>query len=208
MEDAEKIIYEDFNFKEDMLKIKVNVNGLYEAVIAPYRGGLTMGTKLSHILGIPLGVLNYQRIDSKYNDKKINFAIDPNDEYIFMKKVLLVDDICDTGQSIEKLYKFLKLYNPECQIDIICIYGNKNSESYLTEKLGKINYKYLRDNEDKWVTFGTWEDDYNKCKHCAFGEPCYNNPDIETHCHIENKSGPNEKVCEHFKLPEFRDFWI
>lgn len=204
----DKIYYSDANFKKDMLHVKKYLDDKYQAVIAPFRGGLTMGTKLSHILDIPLGVIEYQRLDSTVTRPSIKFAIEPvakdidGDEVPFglMNTILLVDDICDTGKSIEKIYKFLKLVNPLVKIDILCIYGNKGAEEYLEKYLPEAKLNYLYDNEDKWVTFGTWENDFNSCKACEHGEPCNKRPDIMIHCNSKNKSFHWTHSCEDFVL--------
>lgn len=205
----DKIYYSDANFKKDMLHLKKHLENKYQAVFAPYRGGLTMGTKLSHILNIPLGVIDYQRLDSNMEagskNNRVRLAIEPigKDETPFwaMKgKILLVDDICDTGKSIEKIYKFLKLVNSNIEIDILCIYGNKGAEEYLGKYLPEAKLNYLYDNEDKWVTFGTWEDDYIVCKACIHGEPCNKSPENMIHCDLRDKSFHWTHTCENFTL--------
>lgn len=209
----DKIYYSDANFKKDMLHVKKYLDGKYQAVIAPYRGGLTMGTKLSHILNIPLGIIEYQRLDSTVTKPSIRFAIEPiakvvdGEEVPFglMNTILLVDDICDTGKSIEKIYKFLKLVNPLVKIDILCIYGNKGAEEYLQEVLPEAKLNYLYDNEDKWVTFGTWENDFTICKACKHGEPCNRRPDIMVHCNSKDKSFHWSHSCEDFILIKTHD---
>lgn len=207
----DKIYYSDKMFKKDMLAIKHNFKDKnYQAVIAPYRGGLTMGTKLSHILDIPLGIINYQRLDSanKY-DQMVRFAVEPVGKdsdgdtvpFVFMKgTILLVDDICDTGKSIEKIYKFLKIAHPEIEIDILCIYGNPGALEYLAKYCPEAKLQYIHDNEDRWVTFGTWEDDFNICKACVNGEVCNRDPENKTHCNVEDKSFDNFHSCEEFAL--------
>ena len=205
----DKIYYSDAMFKKDMLHVKKYLDNKYEAVIAPYRGGLTMGTKLSHILDIPLGVIDYQRLDSNMEkDNKnntIRMAIEPVGKdgllYWLMKgKILLVDDICDTGKSIEKIYKFLKLMHPTIEIDILCIYGNKGAEEYLQEFLPEAKLNYLYDNKDKWVTFGTWENDFHNCKACEQGETCNRDPENMIHCNLHDKSFIWTHSCENFTL--------
>lgn len=202
----DKIYYSDAMFKQDMLRVKRYLDGKYQAVFAPYRGGLTMGTKLSHILDIPLGVIDYQRLDSNSEKKNIvKMAIEPvgKDELPFwaMKgKILLVDDICDTGKSIEKIYRFLKLMHPTIEIDILCIYGNTAAVEYLEKYLPKAKLNYLHDNENKWVTFGTWENDFNNCRACEQGEKCNRDPENLTHCNFYDKSFHWTHSCEDFIL--------
>lgn len=203
----DKIYYSDEMFKQDMLRVKRYLDGKYQAVFAPYRGGLTMGTKLSHILDIPLGVINYQRLDSNMerNNKnnRVGMAIEPvgKDELPFwaMKgKILLVDDICDTGKSIEKIYKFLKIAHPTIEIDILCIYGNVAAVEYLEKYVPEAKLNYLHDNENRWITFGTWENDFNNCRACEQGEKCNRDPENLTHCNFYDKSFHWTHRCEKF----------
>ena len=209
----DKIYYSDVHFKKDKLHLKKYLENKYQAVIAPCRGGLTMGTKLSHILDIPLGIIDYQRLDSTMMRPSIKFAIEPvakdkdHEElpFVFMDKILLVDDICDTGKSIEKIYKFLKLVNSNVEIDILCIYGNKGAEEYLGKYLPEAKLNYLYDNEDRWVTFGTWENDYNICKACIFGEACNRDPENMIHCSLHDKSFQWTHSCADFSLIKTHD---
>lgn len=202
----EKIGYQDHQFKKDVLSIKhLLKDTTAEAVIAPYRGGLTLGTKLSHVLDLPLGIVEYQRLDSNSTQTNIRLNVDPVSKdgltnFIFMKKVILVDDICDSGLTIEKIYKFLRILNPNIEIEIICLFGNENAVKALGELPAGITFKYLNDNQNKWVTFETWENDFDTCSWCNFGEPCYNNPGDDIHCHPDNTSYPRTHKCEKFSL--------
>ena len=209
----EKVYYTDGMFKIDMKNIKLgNINSKYEAVFAPYRGGLTMGTKISHMLNIPLGIIDYQRLDSnKAGDQKVRMAIEPvgrdledGMEIPFwkMRKVLLVDDICDTGKSIEKIYRFIKIVNPDVQIDIICIYGNLESSNYLHDRIKDESFelKFLRDNDGKWIVFETWEDEFKGCGICENGEPCNKWPETKIHCALKNKSFEKGHKCISFRI--------
>ena len=126
-------------------------------------------------------------------------------EMTFMDKILLVDDICDTGKSIEKIYKFLKLVNSNVEIDILCIYGNKGAEEYLGKYLPEAKLNYLYDNEDRWVTFGTWENDYNICKACIFGKACNRDPENMIHCSLHDKSFHWTHSCADFSLIKTHD---
>lgn len=204
-----KIYYSDKTFKEDMLQFKRTFTKpdayKFDTVIAPARGGLTFGTKISHMLDIPLGVIDYQRLDSnKEGNQRVRMAIEPvgkNDAPFWtMKSILLVDDICDTGKSVEKIYKFLKIVNPDAVVTVICIFGNTGAEDYLKANCPEVKLQYIHDNKDQWVIFGTWEDDFSGCMACNFGEPCNRCPEDRTHCHKFDKSFDNWHSCGEFQL--------
>ena len=202
------INYTDSLFREDLDWIRRLINSnqeKFDAIIAPYRGGLPLGVKLSHLLDLPLGIINYQRIDGNDKDKKISLAIEPvgkvidNDgneipvPFIFMKgPILLVDEICDTGETMVKTIKYLKLLNPNIEIKVICLYANNDGDEYVMSQTG-VNIMPLRDNEGKWITF-PWENDMDTCKYCFNGEPCRNDLENFTHCNIKNKSFPNNTI--------------
>lgn len=201
-------IHTDWMFKKNIHRFRSTYyQEGFEAVIVPYRGGLTLGTKISHVLNIPLGIINYQRLDG--NEKtKISLAIEPigknGEAFWMMNKILLMDDICDSGLSIEKIYKYLKILNPNIEIHIACIYGNNQSKEYLLNTLDipEENIKFLHENTD-WVLFGTWENDLNICNFCKFGEPCFNDKLNKTHCNLKNKSFPNSYTCENFTVHKY-----
>lgn len=212
MESMDKIYYSDKMFKEDMLQFKRKFSKpnakKFDTVIAPARGGLTFGTKVSHMLDIPLGIIDYQRLDSNKSNKegnqRVRMAIEPvgkNDAPFWtMKSILLVDDICDTGKSVERIYKFLKIVNPDAEITVICLFGNTGAVKYLEEHCSEVKLMYIHDNKDQWVVFGTWEDDFNSCVSCNQGEPCNRAPEVMTHCYFWDKSFDNFHRCEEYGL--------
>ena len=213
-----KVNYTDSMFRDDIDWIRkycITEKLKFDAIIAPYRGGMPLGVKLSHILDLPLGVINYQRLDGSQKDKKISLAIEPigkeivtNEDgsksevpvpFIFMKgTVLLVDEICDTGKTMVKTIKYLKLLNPKVNIKVICLYANNDGDEYVISQTG-VNITPIRNNENKWIIF-PWENDMDTCKYCDSGEPCYNNPDTYTHCNEKNKSFKNEHQDTCFKV--------
>lgn len=201
--------YTDNQFRTDINRIRGMVDEDTQAVIAPYRGGLTLGTKLSHVLNLPLGIIQYQRLDSMTNEQILNLAIEPVGKtldglelpFSRMDKILLVDDICDTGSSIEKIYRYLKLLNPNLDITVICLFGNNESDEYLRAVVDPdIKLHLLRDNLGLWILFETWENDLNRCRFCSNGEKCWNDKMNKTHCKILNKSFDNKHSCSEFKF--------
>ena len=213
MEATEKRYYSDHEFKKDVLKVKNDlVKKNYEVIIAPFRGGLTFGTKLSHVLNIPLGIVEYQRLDATSQDKKMRLAVEPvaidvdglEVPFISLKgKILLVDDICDSGETIAKVVQYLKLLNPNISIDVVCLFGSMSGIKYVLQRCIDTDIRCLNANEGKWVVFETWEDDYNRCAWCAFGEPCYVNPGYDSHCHKQNKSFASTHSCSDFTIQTF-----
>ena len=215
MEIFGKYYYSSNEFDNDChLCIKEYFDSGFDAIISPYRGGLPFGVKLSHILDLPLGVIEFQRLDGNVENPTFNLAISPirreqNNkitQFVFMKKILLVDDICDSGKTIEKIYRYLKLVNPEFEIEIITLFGSLESRKYLEENIPNFDskcYQYINEipEEAKWIVF-PWEDHTgnNTCNTCNNGEPCYNKPLTHTHCSIEDKSFVNEYKCSEYNF--------
>lgn len=100
----------------------------FDYIYAPPRGGLCMGVVLSHKLDIPL-----------ISDEKdmVLQSHDPN------QKILVVDDIVDTGKTLKPLSKFPN-------ITIMTWHYNYRNATF------KPNYYYKE--VDQWVVY-PWETD-------------------------------------------------
>lgn len=208
----EKTIYTDEMFNYNMLYLKQYLYPFrkFDAVIAPSRGGLPIGVKVSHMFDIPLGIIKFQRLDNNSKKNDIQLALEPvgkdaDGEELpswEMKNILLVDDICDTGKSIEYIYKYLKLIYPNAKIEVFTLFASKDGIEYLEEKIPNFeketNFLYLNDCVN-WVVF-PWENDGGKCSWCSEGEVCRDNPLTHTHCDTNNASYVNNYKCEKFKL--------
>jgi hypoxanthine phosphoribosyltransferase len=82
--------YDKFQTKVDDLVDTIAKSGYSPTVVVGVqRGGLVPATYLSHKLGVPLQVL----------DLEVGFKEKHNLDY---SAILLVDDICDTGQTLLK----------------------------------------------------------------------------------------------------------
>ena len=202
MIEENKILYTDDMFCRDVDWIRRLINSQtekFEAIIAPYRGGLPLGVKLSHILNLPLGIINYQRLDGVSGvNGEISLAIEPigKDDLgnpikfkEFTDSVLLVDEICDTGETMVKAIKYLKELNPNIEIKVICLYASNDGDEFVMSQTG-VNIMPCRDNKNKWVTF-PWENDMDQCGYCYNGEPCRHDPENLTHCNIKDETFHN-----------------
>ncbi len=92
-------------------------------VITLYRGGLPLGVMLSNRYGINLSILDYQSYDGNSKDVRLmkNAGIKDN-EILY-----IVDDIADTGNSIEKSLEFLHKTFPNNEVRIFTIVGRKHN---------------------------------------------------------------------------------
>ena len=79
-----------------------------EVIVGLSRGGLTMGVHLSNLLGVPFIPLQWQTRDGQEQDVigllRIEHKYDLN-------KVLFVDDMCDSGKTIDQINGIVKGIN-------------------------------------------------------------------------------------------------
>lgn len=92
----------------------INSNYNPDIIIAIARGGLTPGMNLSDILGIKdmvsIQIEHWGKTAEKGAKAELKYPVEID---LSEKKVLLVDDISDTGESLEIAYKFIEKLNPK-----------------------------------------------------------------------------------------------
>lgn len=118
----------------------------YELVIGVSRGGLIPGVRLSHVLGIPFRTIEWSTRDGQV--KEINYSLL---EAIKGRKILLVDDIIDSGITAADLLQNLSLH---AEVDIACLVYNKAQNKVITPDY----YHFVIDRSEyqDWINFW-WE---------------------------------------------------
>jgi len=114
-------------------------------IIAPYRGGLPLGVRLSNQCNLPLSILDYQRIDG--DSKEVSMMKNAgicSDETLY-----LIDDIADEGITINKCLEFLNKEFPNNKVEVYTIFGNSDKH---TPK-----WKYTFNHLNDWIVFEIWE---------------------------------------------------
>lgn len=125
-------------------------------IVTLYRGGLPLGVMLSNRYNIPLSILDYQSYDG--NSKEVDFI--KNSNVTSNETIYLVDDIADTGNSIQKALDYLYKNFPYNKIVIYTIVGKNTNPR-------KWNYSIEYRN---WVVF-PWEENIKiECKSINKGE--------------------------------------
>ena len=92
-----------------------------DALVAIARGGLTIG----HLLAQGLNTNNLFTINSVHynNMEKLNsFKITNIPNLQNFKKVILTDDIIDSGETMSEILKLLKLKYPHCEFKITTLF--------------------------------------------------------------------------------------
>lgn len=83
----------------------------FDAVVAIGRGGLTFGHLLSDFLRIPISSITIQSYTDIQKQGEVHIT-DGLSFHIADKRVLLVDDIADTGTTLKRATEYLKGFNP------------------------------------------------------------------------------------------------
>ena len=79
-------------------------------IVGISRGGLIPGVMMSHKLNVPFKPVHASTRDFPHWE---NYLPRPTD-----KKILIVDDICDSGETFEKLSNYIKENNLSVDIEI------------------------------------------------------------------------------------------
>lgn len=138
------------DFDRDTLDIEQQLR--YDGWIPDYivgvkRGGLIPAIRLSHIFNKPLIMMSCQLRDSNDNEVRLYEVEElPKD-----KNVLIVDDICDSGKTFEKITQKL-LLNGFSSIKTCALYYNISQDFMIDYKAQTID----RISDQRWVIF-PWE---------------------------------------------------
>lgn len=119
-----------------------------EALIAIARGGLVLG----HLLSEALGTREIYTLNSIHYDgtKKLDtFDIFNIPDLSRIHKVVLIDDIVDSGESMVEIIKILKLKYPHCKFKIATLF-------YKTDALIQPDFSVKE--ATQWIEF-FWEVD-------------------------------------------------
>tara|TARA_B100000900_G_scaffold269374_1_gene229999 strand:- start:1376 stop:1876 length:501 start_codon:yes stop_codon:yes gene_type:complete len=113
-----------------------------DVIVGISRGGLIPGVMISHKLNIPFKPVHASTRDFPHWE---NYLPKPNDS-----KVLIVDDICDSGETFERLSDYIKEnINHECEVRFSALWWNNESDfepHYYTRDLAK-------DSKPVWIFF-------------------------------------------------------
>jgi len=150
-----KKLYIDWDdYQKDIKTLSSIIRTLHEPhLVALYRGSLGMGSHLSNTLNLPLSIIDYQTRDSLTGDLKLDKTKKPtlikNAGVVSNQTLVLIDDIYDTGITMNQTREYLWTLYPETKVRGFCLYNNN--------KISKPNWvRNLHDSEGQWVVF-PWE---------------------------------------------------
>lgn len=134
--------WQDFDSDMRILSGKISESGnIPDFIIGIKRGGLLPSVKFSHILSVPLRVATIH---------KDNISIEL-DDVSKSSSLLLVDEICDSGDTLQKMMSHL-ISEGFTKIHSACLYYNIR-QSFLVDYTAR---KIDRDKENRWIVF-PWE---------------------------------------------------
>ena len=124
-------------------------------VVAVYRGSLGMACHISNMKDIPMSIVGFQTRDG--DDKKpywIHNATEADTSWLDDsegKHILVVDDIYDTGRTMNKVQEFIKRERTKPsmmpRVSGYCLFAN-----YFNAK----NIVYSNEHDGSWIVF-PWE---------------------------------------------------
>lgn len=125
-------------------------------IIGMSRGGLPLATHLSHLLELPMSIINYRRIDG-INETEPELFHNHDEDIKTYKTILLVDDIHDSGDSMNICLEFMKKHNPNGKIVSVVLVENTHydgvKKTSFADFCGELNDT---SNSHPWVYF-PWE---------------------------------------------------
>ena len=146
-EKDDKIYYSWKDYAQDMKEVKTLE---FDHVVGIYRGSLGMAAHISNVFNVPMSIVGFQTRDGK--DKE---------PYMIHKsegvptQLLVVDDIYDSGHTMNKVIKFLETaplrfgmmsnYS-EVRIQGFCLFGKANDRNII----------YSQEHDGSWIVF-PWE---------------------------------------------------
>ena len=132
-----KTYYDWIDYRYDIQQVK---NFEFDHVVGIYRGSLPMAVHISNVFDVPMSIVGFQTRDGKDDQPYMIKA-----EVPAPKKILIVDDIYDTGKTIRGVIRYLAHYSAD-RIQCFCLFGKENN----------FNVSYANEHDGSWIVF-PWE---------------------------------------------------
>ena len=110
-----------------------------QAIVGLSRGGLTLGVSLSHQLGVPLYPLVWQTRDMRKEQDVMTLL--KLEQEIDIRRAIFVDDICDSGTTIDQINS---------------IVDNIRWATLINKIPGRVDYSCQEVDGEEWIVF-PWE---------------------------------------------------
>ena len=139
----DRVYYSYNDFLADIKKLAKSINKDFDAIVSIARGGMTIG----HFLGEYFDKREVFTINSiAYEDEKKlgNVQVFNIPDLKNYRKILLVDDIIDSGETVLEVIKKIKDRYPDIKIEVAAIFYKKSA---------KFKPNYFVKYTDKWIDF-------------------------------------------------------
>ncbi len=132
-------------FERMSKELAERVKGKVDVVVGILRGGYFPAHMIAETLGLEIYVIRYK---SYVKTKKVGkpILVLPLIGDVSGKRVLLVDDICDTGDTLKAAKELLKQYNPS-DVKVATLFIKPSCEEVP---------EFWVEKSDEWVEF-PWE---------------------------------------------------
>ena len=117
----------------------------FDHVVGIYRGSLPMAVHISNVFEVPMSIIGLQTRDGNDKEPYMIKSIDHIHRGSPGKKILIVDDIYDTGLTMKKIIRYLTPYSVD-RLQGFCLFGKEN----------KFNISYANEHDGSWIVF-PWE---------------------------------------------------
>ena len=133
----------------------------FDHVIGIYRGSLGMAAHVSNLRDVPMSIVVFQTRDGKDKSPYWMHNALPEvsiGEYSESMSILIVDDIYDTGTTMNKVMDFVRKERtkPSPMPNIIgyCLFGNEDATN--NREFESTNVVFTHPHDGSWIVF-PWE---------------------------------------------------
>jgi len=135
----DKIYYDWIDYQHDMHEVGALE---FDHVVGIYRGSVGMAAHVSNVFEVPMSIVGLQTRDGADKMPYPIYNILNEDT----KRILIVDDIYDTGFTMNKVIKLVKYWQPKSEVFGFCLFGKDND----------INVSCANIHDGSWIVF-PWE---------------------------------------------------
>ena len=135
----DKIYYDWIDYQHDMKEV---TRLEFDHVVGIYRGSVGMASHVSNVFEVPMSIVGLQSRDGTDKMPYPIYNILSEDT----KRILIVDDIYDTGFTMNKVIKLVKYWQPECEVFGFCLFGKSNDN----------DITFAQEHDGSWIVF-PWE---------------------------------------------------
>ncbi len=122
----EKLYYSYEDFRKDVLALLPKLQNEYDTIVGISRGGLTFAQAIAEALDIR-NLQTLRTVSYDTTQKRDDFLLIENTDLKLSKKVLVVDDISDSGETLLKVMQHLKVKYPHITFETVTLFYKETS---------------------------------------------------------------------------------